>query len=133
MRSKKSAIAALLLFATPAVAQERACQPPLEPMLRVELYFGQHIADGRTVRDRDWAQFLTRELTPRFPGLTVVDARGVWRQGVHQMREHTKLVIVVLPDRTAERSRVTEVVDAYKQQFHQTSVGIVAQPVCAAF
>jgi hypothetical protein len=49
MRAKKSAIAGLLLLiAPPALAQERACQPPLEPMLRVELYFGRHVDGGRS-------------------------------------------------------------------------------------
>lgn len=106
---------------------------PLEPMLRVELYFGGSMEGGRHVSDREWAQFVTRELTPRFPGLTVLDARGAWKSGEHDMRELTKVVIVVLPDRAASRGQIAAAAEAYKTRFHQTSVGIVTQVVCAAF
>ena len=133
MPSKKSLAAVLLLLAFPAAAQERVCTSPLSPMLRVELYFGRHIEGARPVSDRDWAQFLTHELTPRFPGLTVLDARGAWRRDGHQMREHTKLVIVVLPESPAARADIAAAAEAYKAHFQQSSVGIVTQPVCAAF
>src|SRR5579884_1953133 len=115
----------LLLLSMPVAAQERACVPPLGPMLRVEFYFGRHVEGARPVSDRAWAQFVTQELTPRFPGLTVLDARGAWRKGEHQMREHTKLVIVVVPDGAPARGQIAAAADAYKERFHQNSVGIV--------
>ena len=133
MPPKKLLAAAVLLLCAPAQAQERACAPPLEPMLRAELYFGRSIHGGRHVSDREWAQFLTHELTPRFPGLTVLDARGAWKRGEHQMRELTKVVVVVLPDGTAARGQIAAVAEAYKTRFHQSSVGIVSQAVCASF
>jgi hypothetical protein len=123
---------ALTLLATPALAQP-SCTPPLKPMLRVEFYFGRSIAQHAPVGDREWARFVTRELTPRFPGLTVLDAQGAWRDGKREVREASKLVIVVTKDETATRAAIAAVSDAYKQRFHQTSVGIVTQPVCAAF
>ena len=130
----RSAVAAsvLSLLATPALAQQ-SCAPPLEPMLRVEFYFGMGVAGRRPVSDREWARFVNHELTHRFPGLTVLDARGAWRQGQHEMREHTKLVVVVTADGPATRNQIAEIGEAYKQRFHQSSVGIVTQPVCAAF
>jgi hypothetical protein len=68
-----------------------------------------------------------------FPGLTVLDARGAWRKGQHEMREHSKLVVVVTKDGAVTHNQIAEVTDAYKRRFHQASVGIVTQPVCAAF
>jgi hypothetical protein len=131
----RSAVPALVLslLAAPALAQQPACAPPLAPMLRVEFYFGMNIGSRHAVSDREWARFVAQELTHRFPGLTVLDARGAWRQGQHEMREHTKLVVVVAADGPATRNAVAEAAEAYRQRFHQSSVGIVTQPVCAAF
>jgi hypothetical protein len=122
-----------VLLCAPAPAQERMCIAPLAPMLKVEFYFGRGVEGGRPVSDRDWAQFVKRELTPRFPGLTVVDARGAWRRGGHEMREHSKLVVAVLADGPAARHHIAEAAEAYRREFHQNAVGIVTQPVCAAF
>ena len=123
----------LALFATPAIAQQPPCAPPLAPMLRVELYFGMGVHGRRPISETEWARFVTHELTHRFPGLTVLDARGAWRKGEHEMREHSKLVVVVTEDGPPTRNAIAEVTDAYKQRFHQSAVGIVTQPVCAAF
>lgn len=128
------AILALLLvsLAMPALAQQ-TCIPPLKPMLRVEFYFGRTIVHHAPVSDRAWARFVTTELTPRFPGLTVLDARGAWRDGKRERREASKLVIVVTKEDPSAREAIAAVSHAYKRGFHQTSVGIVTQPVCAAF
>jgi hypothetical protein len=130
---KTAASLLILLLCAPAHAQDSTCTPPLKSMLRVELYFGRSIKGSRPVSDREWAQFVSRELTPRFPGLTMLDGRGAWRRGEHEMREQTKIVIVVLPDSPANRGQIAAATDAYKEAFQQTSVGIVSQPVCAAF
>ena len=132
MSMKAILVAAIVSLATPALAQ-RACVPPLSPMLRVEFYFGRDIAHHAPVSDREWKRFVATELTPRFPGLTVLDAQGAWREGKRELREASKLVIVVAKDEAATRATIAAVSDAYKQRFHQTSVGIVTQPVCAAF
>jgi hypothetical protein len=128
------AVPALLLFLLtgPALAQQ-PCPPPLKPMLRVELYFGLSSKDRAPVSRHEWARFVAQDLAPRFPGLTVLDARGVWRDGKREVREASKLVVVVTQDGAATRGAVAEVTEAYKRRFHQQSVGIVAQPVCAAF
>jgi hypothetical protein len=119
--------------ATPAIAQQLTCHPPLQAMLRIELYFGRSIEGDRPVSDREWARFVAQELTPRFPDLTVLDARGAWRKGQHEMREHTKLVVIVVQEGATARGHIAEVTEAYKQRFRQTSVGVVTQPVCASF
>ena len=128
------AILALLLvsLAMPALAQQ-TCIPPLKPMLRVEFYFGLAIKGRAPVTRAEWEGFVGRELTPRFPGLTVLDARGAWRDGKREIREASKLVIAVTRDEAPTRSAIAAVSEAYKRRFHQSSVGIVTQPVCAAF
>jgi hypothetical protein len=124
---------AITLLAWPVRAQQPACAPPLTPQLRIEFYFGMGVQGHRPVGDREWARFVAQELTHRFPGLTVLDARGAWRKGEHEMREHSKVVVVVTEDGPTTRNAVAEVADSYKHRFHQTAVGIVTQPVCAAF
>ena len=123
----------LAFLATPALAQQPPCAPPLTPQLRIEMYFGMGVAGRRPVSDGEWARFVTHELTRRFPGLTVLDARGAWRKGQHEMREHSKQVVVVTEDGPATRNAIAEVAEAYKERFHQSAVGIVTQTVCAAF
>ncbi|HEY5279381.1 MAG TPA: DUF3574 domain-containing protein [Pseudolabrys sp.] len=124
---------ALAFFASPALAQQPSCTPPLAPMLRVEFYFGLAIKGRAPVTRAEWEGFVGRELTPRFPGLTVLDAHGAWRDGKREVREASKLVVVVTADGPAIRSAIAEASEAYKARFHQSSVGIVTQPVCAAF
>ena len=49
-------------------------------MLRTELYFGMGRSDGSEISQDQWEAFVRDEITPRFPGgLTVVSARGQWR------------------------------------------------------
>jgi len=124
---------ALALLATPALAQQQSCAPPLTPQLRVEMYFGMGVAGRRPVSDSEWSRFVTHELTHRFPGLTVLDARGAWRKDQHELRERSKLVVVVTEDGPATRNAIAEVAETYKHLFHQSAVGIVTQAVCAAF
>jgi len=124
---------ALALLATPALAQQQSCAPPLTPQLRVEMYFGMGVAGRRPVSDSEWSRFVTHELTHRFPGLTVLDARGAWRKDQHELRERSKLVVVVTEDGPATRNAIAEAAEAYKHLFHQSAVGIVTQAVCAAF
>jgi uncharacterized protein DUF3574 len=44
------------------------------------------------------AQFVAREMTPRFGGITVVNAQGAWREDRREVRKKTKLVIVAVPE-----------------------------------
>ena len=111
-------------------------------MQQIELMFGRRI-DSRFgtrsgarlgVGETSWSRFLAREVTPRFPdGLSVLDAAGQWRDPTGRVvREPSKLVIIVTADAEAA-GKVAAIVSAYKQRFHQQSVGVVTRPVCAAF
>lgn len=123
------------LLASAAQAQDIACVAPAKPMLRAEMMFGRNV-DGRPgVTEAGWRQFVVRELTPRFPdGLTVIDARGQWRDANGApVRERAKLVIVVTADDSGSRARIAAAAAAYKARFRQKSVGVLMRPVCAAF
>lgn len=113
----------------------RACLPPARPMILADMFFGRSVGD-RSVSEREFAAFLATEITPRFPdGLTVLDARGQWRNGEHGriVREASKLVKIIFADDAQKRADLDAIAASYKQTFHQQSVLVLLQPVCAAF
>jgi len=124
------------MVAAPAAAQGIACTAPQQGMQQVELMFGRNIGGRLAVSNTVWLRFLAREVTPRFPeGLSVIDAAGQWqdRERGRVVREPSKLVMIVTADDPASRDKIAAIVAAYKDQFHQQSVGVVTRPVCAAF
>ncbi len=128
-------VAAMLALASAAHAQEASCAAPAKPMLRAEIYFGRNIGGHLGVGERQWARFVARELTPRFPdGLTVIDGQGQWRGPLGSIvHEPSKIVIVLGADAALLRERVAAAAAAYKQRFKQDSVAVVTRAVCAAF
>jgi hypothetical protein len=115
--------AAQLLSACAVLPQ--ACAPPAESMVTAELLFGRNIGDRLGVSDAAFADFLAREITPRFPdGLTVVDARGQWRDTERGriVREPSKLVLLTFRDDAERRGSLTTIVETYKKRFRQQSV-----------
>jgi glucose/arabinose dehydrogenase len=129
----RAALLALLLACSPGSALAEDCPAPLKPMLRAELYFGRGIP-GRGVNDTQWTRFTAEVLTAQFSnGLTILDGREQWRDGARIIRERSTVVIAVLPDGPLARERIAAAADAYKMRFHQKSVGIVTQTVCAGF
>jgi hypothetical protein len=105
-------------------------------MVTAELFFGRNIGDRLGVSDADFAEFLAREITPRFPdGLTVVDARGQWRDGERGriVREPSKLVVLIFRDDAAKRENLSTIVEAYKNRFRQQSVLTALRTSCVTF
>lgn len=114
----------------------QACVPPAESMVTAELLFGRKIGDRVGVSDAAFSAFLAREITPRFPdGLTVVDAKGQWRDGERGsiVREPSKLVLLTFRDDAARRENLTAIADAYKRQFRQQSVLMALRASCVTF
>ena len=130
----------LALVAAPLVlggcaSLPQACLPPARPMLVAEMFFGRGDG-GRRVSERGFSGFLASDVTPRFPeGFTVLDGRGQWRddEGGPIVREASKLVKIVFPDDAQRRADLDAIAASYKLKFHQQSVLIALQPVCAAF
>ena len=130
-------LAALLAAAAGnAAAQSLSCNPPHKPMMDVELLFGRNIGGRLGVTEKNWAAFLAREVTPRFPdGLTVFDTSGQVRSKKTKavMHEPSKIVrIIMAPDAQAQ-DKIDAIVAAYKTQFRQESVGVVMRPACVSF
>ena len=121
------------LFACAQPGTQVACAAPLKPAVEVNLYFGRDKPAGGEVSEAEWASFLAETVTPRFPaGLTVIDARGQHRDPAGVVgAERTKLVVVVVFDPPAHRSKVASIVETYTKRFGQHEVFRVEQPVCA--
>jgi hypothetical protein len=141
MRPTSAAHAAVLgslalAFATPAHAQTVDCRAGLKPQQVAELLFGRNIGGRLGVTEAQWARFVDREITPRFPdGPTVIEARGQWRDPARRtiVHEPSKRVEIVLPGRTDDQDRLAAIAQAYKSRFHQQSVAIVVRPACVSF
>lgn len=113
-----------------------ACLPPSRVMASAEIIFGRNIGDRVGVSDNDFTRFLAEELTPRFPdGLTVIDARGQWRDGTRNalIREPSKVVLLAFADGADKRAAVSAVAEAYKLRFRQHSVLTSVRTACVSF
>jgi hypothetical protein len=132
--------------ATSVAAQDIVCPAGETRSVVTELFFGRDGAGRRVVGEAAWDKFLAREITPRFPdGLTVIDARGQWRDPATRRitREATKLVVLVTPagpspssapgSDVSREKRVAAIVAAYTRRFHQKSVLVLTHVVCARF
>jgi hypothetical protein len=129
------AVAAVQLLSACTMLPQ-ACVPPAESMVSAELLFGRKIGDRVGVGEAAFAAFLAREITPRFPdGLTVVDAKGQWRDSDRGaiVREPSKLVLLTFRDDPARREKLGAIAEAYKQQFRQQSVLISLRTSCVTF
>ena len=119
-----------LLLAACASGAPPCAGVPGAPALDARLFLGGNVAAA------DWQGFLETEVTPRFPdGLTVLSADGQWRApgGSRTIREHSRLLVIVMPRDAAAIAAVEAVADAYRHRFAQQSVGVVFTDACAAF
>ncbi len=83
-----------------------------------------------------FANFVAREITPRFPdGLTVIDGDGQWRDGVRNVdvRERAKVVLITFADDAQKRADLVAIADSYKRQFSQQSVLTKVGNACVSF
>ena len=112
-----------------------ACPAGQEARRSAQLFFGRNIGDKPGVSDADWRRFMDEEVTPRFPdGLTVLDGGGQWRGEDNKLiREASKIVMVVLPNKRDVQGRLDAVRNAYKTRFHQEAVLVVTQAACVSF
>lgn len=105
-------------------------------MVESRLFLGEGLPEGGVVDDGAWQAFLTEVVTPRFPGgLTVVDARGQWRDPADAtiVREPTKILVLVHPPGVTADAAVDAIAGEWKRRFRQKSVLRVDAPVRAAF
>jgi Protein of unknown function (DUF3574) len=116
-----------------AQAQGLECRGVQKPRQIAELMFGRKIGDRIGVSEEEWASFLDREITSRFPdGLTVLTAAGQWRDRANKeiIREPSRIVQIMLPGDAEDLARLNEIAQAYKAHFQQQFVAIILRPAC---
>lgn len=133
-----AAVAALLLGALvgSANAQPAECRTGAKAQQVAELFFGRKIGDRIGVSEAQWASFVDREITPRFPdGLTVLSAAGQWRDQTRNriVHEPSKVVEIVLPGNADDFERLAAIAEAYKKRFQQQSVATIVRAACVSF
>lgn len=134
---RRTAIGMLLVAAPASAATDSIpCDKSLQTRQVAQLLFGRNVEDQVRVSEADWADFLAREVTPRFPdGLTVVDATGQWRDARRGsiLHEGSKLIEIVLPGAADDRAKIEAIAEAYKRRFEQQSVGLIINQACVRF
>ena len=130
-------VAASIAFALAGCAgtQPLACAAGTSPMTKYELFLGENIGTMGRVSDEDWRQFLTEEVTPRYPdGFTVLEGMGQWRDPMGRIiSEESRNLIVIARDPVAELPKITAIRDTYKMRFRQDAVLFVQSQICASF
>jgi hypothetical protein len=133
---KVAAIILALACSSSANAQLLECHAGLKPREVAQLLFGRNIGGRLGVSEAQWGRFVDREISPRFPdGLTVLDAKGEWRDTARNTTVHepSKMVEIVLPGKPDDGARLAEIAAAYRSRFRQQSVGIVVRSACVSF
>ncbi len=112
-----------------------ACRNGSIVMQRVELVLGMSRKGLVDVSDAEWAAFLEREVTPRFPnGLTVLAASGQWRGASGSVvREPSRLLLVWVEPAADLEARIESIRSAWKTEHNQESVLRAEAPSCVAF
>jgi hypothetical protein len=131
-----AAILLALAWSSNAFAQPLECRAGLEARQVAELLFGRKTGDRLGVSETQFGRFVDRKISPRFPdGLTVLDARGAWRDSARKtiVHEPSKLVEIVLPGKPDDVDELKAIAQAYKERFRQQSVGIVVRAACVSF
>ena len=130
------AAAALALLAGPAAAESACPFPADQPVLVVQLFFGQTMDKRRLVTAQEWQTFLRTVVTPAFPdGFTVYDASGQWLDQKHRhlVREKTWIIELAVANTEVAKTAVESVTAAYKRRFHQQTVGVISSLACGNF
>jgi hypothetical protein len=134
MRSVGLAVLASLIVFSDAHA---ACPLRREhPMVEAQLFFGRAIDNRSPVTKQEWSDFVSGVIAKDFPdGFTVADGEGAWLDpdSKSTIHEDSKIVLIVTKQSPGLAAKLAHMMDTYKSQFHQHSVGLVTRQVCAAF
>ena len=111
---------------TPRATPKPAAQSQkTETWRRTELFFGCSKPDGSTISEKQFQQFVSTEITPRFPsGLTVLPIRGQYLDASGTIiKERSMQLILFYPASLRDAHRkIEEIRAAYKLAFQQESV-----------
>ncbi|MBV9250391.1 MAG: DUF3574 domain-containing protein [Acetobacteraceae bacterium] len=113
------------------------CPPSLGPPILVfNVFFGRSVMGRGEVTEREWNDFVSQVITPKLPhGFTVFNANGMWLnpENYRTIREHTKVLLVALPETSDSVGVVGQIRNEYQVQFRQHSVAMAVQPACGDF
>jgi len=131
LRLVGASVCVLFVLASPAQAQEAACNAPEKSMLDINLMFGRDVHGIHGVTEESWNDFMEKEIAKRFKGFTVLDGVGYWEGD----RELSKRVLISIDAKCEEavQTIIDEIVKAYRERFNQYSVGVVIDRVCVSF
>ena len=126
--------AAILL---PISVQATPCEGmPGEQQVTAQLFYGRAHKDGSQINAAEWADYLARVVTPRFPaGLTVIETTGQWQHPKtgRVKREKSTIIEIVTTPSPETWARMQELRDIYKKRFQQEIVGLVVNQSCASW
>jgi hypothetical protein len=111
-----------------------AAQAVRQSWVSDQLYFGLSSPQGQ-VSEADWKSFLADTVTPRFPeGLTAWDAQGQWKDDKGMIGSEPSKVLELVHAMSQENERkIGEIIELYKQRFHQQSVLRLKSVTAASF
>ena len=112
-----------------------SCPDETDRFVKYELFMGRSTPEGEVVDDAAWDAFLEDTVTPRFPdGLTVLDARGQWRDSEGMiLKERSKMLVILVPPSDEGMSLIDEISEEYERRFNQQTVLRVIYDVCVSF
>ena len=85
--------------------------------------------------DAEFADFLTRVVTPAFPaGMTVVDAYGQMQNSSKNIvKQHTKVILLVHQKSQANSDAIQKVISSYRSTFGNPQVMYLQSPAQPQF
>jgi Protein of unknown function (DUF3574) len=110
------------------------CRDDERWQVQEHIYFGTHKPQG-FVSKAEWAAFLEKVITPKFPhGLTVLAGSGQW-QGAsgNIVREPSYVLSLIYPYSGEKDLAIAEIIREYKRQFQQQVVLRVRSGACVSF
>ncbi|WOX04393.1 DUF3574 domain-containing protein [Microbulbifer pacificus] len=110
------------------------CRDDERWQVQEHIYFGTHTPQG-FVSKAEWAAFVEKVITPKFPhGLTVLAGSGQW-QGAsgNIVREPSYVLSLIYPYSRDKDLAIAEIIREYKRQFQQQVVLRVRSGACVSF
>jgi hypothetical protein len=101
---------------------------------QTDLYFGLKRPEGKKIEQTTFDVFVEEYVVPQLPtGFTVLSGEGRWLQGEKDIREPSRLMIVLHHGDHVVDQAIESIRTRYKQLFAQQSVLRVDSRTCARF
>jgi hypothetical protein len=105
--------------------------------IRTELFLGLLRPNGSEVTDLEFQEFISLEVTPRFPdGLTLLSSLGQFKNSRGTIvKENSRLLILLysVDDKDDKNQKIEQIRKIYKSKFQQESVLRSDNRACVSF